>query len=1229
MKRFLSFFAAFFLFGFSNLFAGTYSGGSGTDADPYLISNLDDLKELCQTTADWSATFSQTTDIDASQTQYWDDADENTNSNKYDDPNDATDTGNNEGFPPIGNNTTKFTGEYRGNGHKISGLHINRGSTDYIGFFGYIDGASISYLGLIEVDISGDDRVGGFAAFNSSSTITNSSSSGTVSGDGTVGGFAGENASSGRISNCYSTCEVSGDDDVAGFAGENSASGSIDKCYSAGGVSGNDDTGGFCSYNAGTVSNCFWDTQASGQSASDGGTGKTTAEMKDLDIYTAASWDFDDTWIMDININNGYPAFWNGYENSYLPVDSDADTYINITNIGALRWVSESSSSWSKNYEQDNDINAKTTRGWNSGAGFLPIGDNSNKFIGEYRGNGHEISNLYIDRDGTDYIGFFGYFGYNNSSTVSDLGLVDVDITGQNHVGGLIGWCFESCTVSGCYSSGTVTSTGDNNNESNVGGLIGYCSSNCIISGCYSSATVTGVNYVGGLIGACSSNCIISGCYSSGAVRGRGSVGGFIGRLFSQYNSVSRCYSSGNVTGSIGEAGVLVGGFVGDIFNSNTISNCYSLGDVTRSQGDGVSYGGFCGNIDGHASGSTIEKCYSTGSVFYNGVGDPTDKGFSGGDGVNVTFNYNFFDSDASNQTSATGAAHKTTAEMKNSSTFTNWDFTPGSGTWTIQSGAYISYPYLQVLTYDTPGAVPEVNPIPGLQKVAPTVTTQAVSNIGTAAATGNGNITATGGQNCTERGIIFWAYTGGDKEIGGGGVTKVDETTGGPFGTGAFTGNLTGLSSGGYPYSARAYAINPNGTGYGARVEFWTDPSVPPAPEISRPTASSLSVAVDGSGNHESAEYLIKESSGSFVQADGTLGTGEVWRTQSQWNGVTVSGLSPNTQYGFSCKARNGNNVESDYGASSSSWTLPATPGAHPSPFQMMGAQNNPPKIVLFFQAINQIANCEGYLLAFNECNPVTGAPNNFQKYNAGDNLPNGTGKVKTLITDNSITYIEITTDITSGKNYYFKIFPYNWDGSNDDSYIYKTDGSPAWTIGNTNNHDMDLERNFVYVQTTELSQALRNIYINNQQNSVFVVPDGSSCTMEAGESIKIMPGFRAYNGSSFLAKITGCGQFSARRALAEEQPNPIKGLPPSAEEEDVIIYPNPNEGIFTIETNFGEDEPCSIEIYNSLSERLQHIKDIKSRTQIINLQNTAPGMYFLKIVKNNQVKVRKVLVK
>ncbi|GAJ05130.1 unnamed protein product, partial [marine sediment metagenome] len=82
---------------------------------------------------------------------------------------------------------------------------------------------------------------------------------------------------------------------------------------------------------------------------------------------------------------------------------------------------------------------------------------------------------------------------------------------------------------------------------------------------------------------------------------------------------------------------------------------------------------------------------------------------------------------------------------------------------------------------------------------VAPTVTTQAVTDIDTETATGHGNITDNGGENCSKRGVC-WNTTGNP--------TVDDSKSGeeGSFGTGAFTRPMTGLNPGQH-YYVKAYA--------------------------------------------------------------------------------------------------------------------------------------------------------------------------------------------------------------------------------------------------------------------------------------------------------------------------------------------------------------------------------------------------------------------------------------
>jgi hypothetical protein len=97
---------------------------------------------------------------------------------------------------------------------------------------------------------------------------------------------------------------------------------------------------------------------------------------------------------------------------------------------------------------------------------------------------------------------------------------------------------------------------------------------------------------------------------------------------------------------------------------------------------------------------------------------------------------------------------------------------------------------------------------------MAPTVTTQAVTAIGTTTATGNGNITNLGVPNPTQYGVVW--DTAADPTVAL--ATKTVQGTRNV--TGAFTSNITGLTPGTL-YHVRAYATNAAGTSYGSDVRF------------------------------------------------------------------------------------------------------------------------------------------------------------------------------------------------------------------------------------------------------------------------------------------------------------------------------------------------------------------------------------------------------------------------
>ena len=80
-----------------------------------------------------------------------------------------------------------------------------------------------------------------------------------------------------------------------------------------------------------------------------------------------------------------------------------------------------------------------------------------------------------------------------NHGTVTDCYNTG-SVTGKEDVGGVVGHCWKyDVTVTNCYNTGSVTG------EEVVGGVVG--SSSCTVKNCYNTGSVTGENYVGGVAG--------------------------------------------------------------------------------------------------------------------------------------------------------------------------------------------------------------------------------------------------------------------------------------------------------------------------------------------------------------------------------------------------------------------------------------------------------------------------------------------------------------------------------------------------------------------------------------------------------------------------------------------------------------------------------------------------------------------------------------------------------
>ena len=257
--------------------------------------------------------------------------------------------------------------------------------------------------------------------------------------------------------------------------------------------------------------------------------------------------------------------------------DGTSGSPYQIATCVGLQAMQDSPSSY---YILNNDIDCSDTSSWNSDTGFAPVGNSSTKFTGVLDGAEYTISDLYINRSSTDYVGLFGYA---NGATITDLSLTGVNITGQEFVGSLAGEV-DGSTITSVSSAGEVTGT-----SKYIGGIIGYIHSSAI-SRSSTNVSMTGGVDTGGFAGLTSNASTITDSYSVGNVGGSTSNnrGGFIGRIADA--SISRCYSSGDISNGNSN----VGGFSGYSYAGASITNCFSSGSVSGN----FTEGGFIGYND-------------------------------------------------------------------------------------------------------------------------------------------------------------------------------------------------------------------------------------------------------------------------------------------------------------------------------------------------------------------------------------------------------------------------------------------------------------------------------------------------------------------------------------------------------------------------------------------------------------------------------------------------------
>jgi filamentous hemagglutinin family protein len=527
------------------------------------------------------------------------------------------------GFLPVGNATTNFTGVFDGLGHTIFGLTVNRPATANVGLFGYANGATIRNVGLNAATIVGSSFVGSLAgrmdgsvshisnSHSTSATITGgagfvgglagwirgdisySYSSGSATGTGATGGLSGGNqAGQSNISNSYSSMTVSGAG-AGGLVGGND--GNISKSYSTGTVTGTSQAGGLVGQNhAGNIS----DSYSTGNVIGSGG---TTAGG--LVGYNGPSFSGGTT------ITNSYST---GQVSGVVVgglVGSNAGT------VTGSFWDTQTSgqatSAGGVGLLTSQAMQSTSYIGWDLANTWYMVDGNTRPFLRmEYSTtitNAHQLQLMAMNQSA-------------NYSLANNISMAELA-----NPSGL--WDTASGFVPVSYFVGLLEGNGHtiaglaiNRPGSDFVGMFGEIGDSGVVRNLgLVNVNVVARTYVGGLVGELYGTGRIDNSYVTGTVSGGGQfIGGMAGLNFG--GSIANSYSAGTVSGSgadvdpvlnFGRRRIHIGGLVGENYGSGSdgvVSNSYSSA-VVNANGD------IAGGLVGYIFGGIVSNSHSTGAV--------------------------------------------------------------------------------------------------------------------------------------------------------------------------------------------------------------------------------------------------------------------------------------------------------------------------------------------------------------------------------------------------------------------------------------------------------------------------------------------------------------------------------------------------------------------------------------------------------------------------------------
>ena len=589
-----------------------FSGGSGTESDPWLIEDVYQLAALNNyvNEAGEGKYFALQNDLEFFDSDFSSLGGEFYNGGEF--------------WIPIGQNDSNiFCGSLDGKGFTISGLKINRSSSFYVGLFGHIKDGSVKNLNVEYADTLtatyGDSKIyvgglAGYAANSAFSDITIKADISASQGNGAfyVGGL------SGYVNGCtLSNCSVKGDITTRGNR-SNSTYGS----------------NGFTSGVVGYANNSLSMDNITYEGTLSASKGHDYNEVAGLVGCCNGPVRIERSTCSGSILSSGYYVYAAG-----LIANAISTAY--IADCSSVVDITISNNATYSNNERDKCIGGLIGRAQSiltvidsTSAGSISClygATYAGGLIGtcESRSALQSCSSSCSVDSNNDAAGLVSNIGGSNSF-IRDCN-ASGDISGVRCVGGLIGeFSGAMNVVESCYATGAVTGKPASSNSA-IGGLFGSAINSGegkYVRNCYAAGKVTGnctsTNkdyYVcaGGLIGDNYIHNILE-CYATGDVEAFSSTRCYVGGLCGSnqgskgtYGRMQKSYATGNVTvTSTGSSScdIRVGGLNGQNLYMN-ISESFATGNVNvLSENCPLYVGGLVGDSTG-----SIENCYVAGNV--------------------------------------------------------------------------------------------------------------------------------------------------------------------------------------------------------------------------------------------------------------------------------------------------------------------------------------------------------------------------------------------------------------------------------------------------------------------------------------------------------------------------------------------------------------------------------------------------------------------------------------